>query len=234
MIIPSILFHCTLALTVWAYVMSLLVDPEGIPEHFDGMTSEPLTEHDYNKDDYECARVSICEKCHKKRPPRTHHCSLCDRCVLRMDHHCPWVGNCVGHGNHKFFIQFVTYASATCFNMGICCAAQLESFSFDNNPQGLIGALAGISLGVTLGSLTCYHLYLILNNVTTLEAMKQKNFNVFDTLSKRQNFRQIFGRKVLPWILPIRATAENNGVVYPLRIRNSEGGIETLKDKLLM
>ncbi len=24
-----------------------------------------------------------------------------------MDHHCPWINNCVGIGNHKFFIQFV-------------------------------------------------------------------------------------------------------------------------------
>lgn len=32
--------------------------------------------------------VSICKKCIKPKPPRTHHCSVCNICVLKMDHHC--------------------------------------------------------------------------------------------------------------------------------------------------
>ena len=29
------------------------------------------------------------------KPDRAHHCSNCERCVLKMDHHCPWIGGCV-------------------------------------------------------------------------------------------------------------------------------------------
>ena len=43
------------------------------------------------------------------KPPRAHHCSICGKCVLRMDHHCPWVGRCVGHHNYKLFYQFLLY-----------------------------------------------------------------------------------------------------------------------------
>jgi hypothetical protein len=37
----------------------------------------------------------FCKKCVLPKPDRAHHCSLCQRCVLKMDHHCPWINNCV-------------------------------------------------------------------------------------------------------------------------------------------
>lgn len=53
--------------------------------------------------------VSICKKCVSPKPPRTHHCTVCGKCILKMDHHCPWLNNCVGHFNHRYFFMFCVY-----------------------------------------------------------------------------------------------------------------------------
>ncbi|XP_077501928.1 palmitoyltransferase ZDHHC16 isoform X1 [Amblyomma americanum] len=53
--------------------------------------------------------VSICKKCIAPKPPRAHHCSVCNRCILKMDHHCPWLNNCIGHFTHRYFFMFCSY-----------------------------------------------------------------------------------------------------------------------------
>ncbi|KAF9324799.1 hypothetical protein BG006_000223, partial [Podila minutissima] len=56
-----------------------------------------------------------CKRCLLPKPERTHHCSVCKKCVLKYDHHCPWIHNCVGHYNHRYFVMFLTYLSTACF-----------------------------------------------------------------------------------------------------------------------
>lgn len=38
----------------------------------------------------------------------------CDRCVVSLDHHCPFVCNCVGRGNRLMFVLFTLSASTGC------------------------------------------------------------------------------------------------------------------------
>lgn len=55
-----------------------------------------------------------CHKCNDNyKPPRAHHDSVTGRCIVKMDHYCPWVCNAVGALNHKFFVLFIFYTLLT-------------------------------------------------------------------------------------------------------------------------
>merc|ERR1719265_2287323 len=55
-----------------------------------------------------------CKWCARYKPDRCHHCRVCKQCILRMDHHCPWIMNCVGFRNHKYFFLLVFYSGFDC------------------------------------------------------------------------------------------------------------------------
>lgn len=52
-------------------------------------------------------KVKFCETCLLYRPPRASHCSVCNNCVQKFDHHCPWVGQCIALVSNKFFFHLI-------------------------------------------------------------------------------------------------------------------------------
>ena len=57
--------------------------------------------------------LDMCPYCKVLKTPRSRHCNICNQCVERFDHHCPWTNNCVGIKNHNSFLAFLTFLSLT-------------------------------------------------------------------------------------------------------------------------
>jgi palmitoyltransferase len=75
-------------------------------------------------------KVIFCKKCEKERPERSHHCSTCKQCVLKMDHHCPWVNNCIGLENRRYFINFLLFLAVGLFFMLFTLASIRHHYTF--------------------------------------------------------------------------------------------------------
>lgn len=68
---------------------------------------KPLTDRPFIELLRDINPADLCPDCKVIRSPRSQHCAICDCCVERFDHHCPWINNCVGIKNHNSFLVFL-------------------------------------------------------------------------------------------------------------------------------
>ena len=67
-------------------------------------------------------KQKFCQTCMIYRPLGCSHCKICDVCIERYDHHCPWVGNCIGRNNYNIFYFYVLSFNIFCICNIILCS----------------------------------------------------------------------------------------------------------------
>lgn len=141
--------------------------------------------------------IKKCTKCQVPKPPRAHHCSSCKKCVLLMDHHCPWIHNCVGFFNRRYFFNFCFFTTCALYFVAISLFPYFLSLKQHYNGSSspwywfpethiaqnmtqqiekrtdLVFCFCCLVI-LPLSFLTYYHIYLISTGQTTIERLRNR------------------------------------------------------------
>lgn len=169
----------------------------------------------------------FCKWCDSYKPDRCHHCRVCKSCILRMDHHCPWIANCVGFRNHKWFFLLVVYALLSCvfifltmaqsLMQSICCEYRSSRDRF----LMVFGLTLAFIMTILLKAFCCLHVWLMLKATTTIEFCEKRQRHSTSKVPPNydqgpfENIRAVLGPNPFLWLLPIAGPA-GDGLRFPV------------------
>ncbi|KAF9589260.1 hypothetical protein IFM89_022178 [Coptis chinensis] len=202
-------------------IMVSAIDPGIIPRNdkisVDGVGSSDGSDSKRVRVNGVEVKLKFCRICKIFRPPRSCHCAICDNCVEKFDHHCPWIGQCIGQRNYRFYLMFVL--SALIFFIYIfsfSCRRTVQKMletktglfkTLGNCPETL--ALASFSFVAMwfLGGLVSFHTYLIMQNQTAYENYRQYHIGSPNPYDKGilSNMKEVFFTRLPPSRVDFRA-----------------------------
>lgn len=195
-------YNILAALSLASHVKTSLTDPGGVPT-----AAVPTQEQRLSGQ-----KLSMCSQCQTFKPPFSHHCRICNRCISRMDHHCPWMNNCVGAGNLKHFLLFLIYTwtcsvfclSLLAWNYFFCAD---ESCTFHVVLLQLVRIMSVLSVGTFLftSSMLMNVVYGIMTGVGTIDRLKKKANGTLNECDEDPiPLHHVFGiGPVWQWCLPL-------------------------------
>jgi palmitoyltransferase len=157
---------------LWSLLVTMNTNPGEIPLYW-GF---------YIGDD-DSKKKRYCLICNAFKPERSHHCSVCNICVLNMDHHCPWVDNCIGFYNRKYFMQLLFYLSILTIYIDFSLIWDFllmmneiytERIKYKYMGRASIFFISygmNLTLSVLITLFLKFHVKLILENSTTIESL---------------------------------------------------------------
>eukprot|EP00884_Botryococcus_braunii_P016326 jgi/Botrbrau1/3377/Bobra.0337s0018.1 len=159
------------------------------------------------------------------------------RCVLKMDHYCVWLLNCVGLLNYKAFLVFLFWAflgSALCSLLLVVSFVALfregaELALATLTPLVFVAFVIDAAFTLSLLGFLVMHGNLVLRNCTTVEMYEKERTAIWPyDHGFRGNFLEVFGTKPVRWLLPTYTADERQRLLdgalrLPLRgLRMSE------------
>jgi len=204
------------------YVRSILTHPGEIPDNDakwqymprDGkQTCAPLSLQEVKK----TGERRHCKWCGKFKPDRAHHCRVCGTCILKMDHHCPWIYNCVGFANYKYFFLLLFYCVLDChFITWTMAESVMRCVNNVSTPfltlfLTFFGETLAVFLTVLVTMFFGLHIWLVSKGMTTIEFCEKstpkdgesKTYDSVYDLGFCGNIRQVLGNNVIFWLLPL-------------------------------
>eukprot|EP00879_Flechtneria_rotunda_P021321 GHRR01022471.1.p1 GENE.GHRR01022471.1~~GHRR01022471.1.p1 ORF type:complete len:240 (+),score=51.03 GHRR01022471.1:886-1605(+) len=210
----------------WSYFAAVVTDPGQVAAGWhpfpDDATAarelEALQYADYYIDRRDPRRPRFCKRCKAWKPERAHHCSVSGHCVLKMDHYCIWVVNCVGLLNYRFFLQFLVYTFIASM-MAIACLIKPMLTFFQGTPASggavaFIAVVINSAFAVSLGGFLIMHINMLAANCTTIEMYEKERIHPWPyNKGFRRNFEEVFGKSKLRWFLPYHTAEERRQIL---------------------
>eukprot|EP00933_Yihiella_yeosuensis_P004628 TRINITY_DN109002_c0_g1_i1.p1 TRINITY_DN109002_c0_g1~~TRINITY_DN109002_c0_g1_i1.p1 ORF type:complete len:509 (+),score=90.37 TRINITY_DN109002_c0_g1_i1:226-1752(+) len=224
--VEAVVFHLITGMLVFCYLLCIFVHPGTIPDKSEDASWEyvgetqpqqPLATDASAMNMQEAKRSGdrrFCKWCQQYKPDRCHHCRVCRKCILKMDHHCPWIYNCVGFRNYKYFFLLLLFTTIDC---NFIVWTMLPSVRDGTDPRTpffsmfclLFGETLAGFLGVFVTLFFCFHIYLTLKAMTTIEFCEKSqrrvggfSASVYDR-GIVGNIKAVLGENPFTWFLPI-------------------------------